>query len=201
MGEKGKKVGTPAGACLFPPFPPFLASMASSNRQRWATPWPVVQWANRRWGPFDIDLAAEESTAKCNQFISPGEDALNPNTPWGRPRRKATRAWLNPPWNNIDPFMERVIEEVYTERSLDLICVLVPTRTGRPWWSECVERYGQVKLITGDEGRSSRISFIPPPGVNDAGGGFEDAAYVVFERPLRLYQDIMVPYGGGTPCP
>lgn len=153
-----------------------LGVAVADLRQLWSTPQGVYDWADARWGPFDLDACAHESNAKCDFYYTERDDALV--QPW------RGRVWCNPPWNNIDPFVRRAWEQV-REGVCRLACFLVPTRTGQGWWIDVVRPYGQVTLIQG------RVPFVPPPGVQDAGGGFEDAAYVVFEPTLRI-ADLML---------
>lgn len=162
--------------------PNFLSKTRTPKRpkapQDWGTPQPAFAWANRRWGNFHIDLAASEWNQKCGHWLDEGDDALDPETSWQHPAfGTKTRGWLNAPWNFLTPFVERAFEEVKSGR-MELVCLFVPTRTGQAWWLELAVPFGEVKLIRG------RIPFVAPPDVHDSRGGFEDAAFVVFERQL-----------------
>lgn len=151
-----------------------------ARRQCWATPWPLFREIERRysWGGFTLDAAAEEWSAKCAAWLGAEADALSPSTPWGS-RTQPARVWINPPFDNIEPFVRRALAEV-AEGTCEIVVLLVPTRTGQRWWAELVRPWARVVEILG------RVSFVPPADYDgEANGGFEDCAVIVFERALE----------------
>lgn len=152
----------------------------STPRQTWATPWPLFREIERRhgWGGYTVDVAAEAWSAKCPTWIGREADALSPGTPWGSLLSPA-RVWCNPPFNNIEPFMRRALQEV-ADGTCELVTLLVPSRTGQRWYVEIARPYGRVVDILG------RVAFDPPADhVGEADGGFEDCIVVNFERALE----------------
>lgn len=134
-----------------------------------STPQSVFDWANRRWGPFDIDVAAEPWNAKCPKFYTKEQDGLT--LPW------TGRIWCNPPWSECPRWAAH--GELVCHGEAELVVMLLPMRRGTEWWEEIVETHADhIKPIRG------RIQFNPPPGTKKGKGGFEACAFVVFERPL-----------------
>ncbi|NRA81183.1 MAG: hypothetical protein HRU18_23535 [Pseudoalteromonas sp.] len=57
---------------------------------------------------FDLDVCANKATTKCMEYYSLEEDDQDSlNLPWERVN------FCNPPFNNIQPFIEKSIEEAY----------------------------------------------------------------------------------------
>jgi phage N-6-adenine-methyltransferase len=157
-----------------------MTAWNGARRQTWATPWPLFREIERRysWGGFTVDVAAEEWSAKCAVWIGEEADALSLATPWGS-CASPSRAWINPPFDNIDPFVRRAVAEV-AQSTCELVVMLVPSRTGQRWYSEIVRPFGRVIDIVG------RVAFEPPADyAGEASGGFEDCIVVSFERSLE----------------
>lgn len=62
----------------------------SSASGEWETPQDVFEWANERWGPFMLDVAATAENSLCPAFYDEGMDGRV--QPWDRPW------WCNPPY-------------------------------------------------------------------------------------------------------
>lgn len=88
------------------------------------TPPEVFQILSLAFGPFDTDLCAEEKTAKCKKFFTPAYDALK--RPW------LGRCWLNPPYSNPKPWVEKAIEESALRGAY--IVALLPGDTSTRWF-------------------------------------------------------------------
>mgnify|MGYP001573811772 CR=1 FL=1 len=68
----------------------------------WRTPAWLYDWLNRRYGPFDIDLAADETNAKCAKFITKETDSLTQDWPaLGR------NGFCNPPYSHLPPWVAK----------------------------------------------------------------------------------------------
>ena len=84
-----------------------LAPLTKGGRsQVWGTPDHLYDRANQRWGPFTLDAAASVDNAKCDNFLSEEDDALDPNVRW------SGRVWLNPPYADIEPWIAKAQQEV-----------------------------------------------------------------------------------------
>lgn len=110
---------------------------------------------------FALDAAALPETALCEKYLTPDIDALGVN--WSdfiSPSLRAPWAWLNPPYSNIGPWVEKAIEQ--QGRGIGTV-MLVPQDTSTEWYPG--ERASEVQHITGyrdDNGkwRNGRVSFI-----------------------------------------
>lgn len=88
----------------------------------------------RRFGKFDLDVAAAFHNAKAPRFYAREDDGLA--QPW------IGRVWCNPPYSDIRAWVEKAWHEWTREGStLDgLIVMLLPAnRTEQGWWQDLVE--------------------------------------------------------------
>ena len=110
---------------------------------------------------FALDAAALPETALCEKFLTPDIDALSVD--WGdfiSPFVRSPWAWLNPPYSDIGPWVEKAIEQ--QGRGIGTV-MLVPQDTSTEWYPGM--RASEVRHITGyhdDNGRwrNGRVSFI-----------------------------------------
>ncbi len=61
---------------------------------------------------FVLDAAALPETALCEKYLTPDIDALSVD--WGdfiSPSVRSPWAWLNPPYSDIGPWVEKAIEQ------------------------------------------------------------------------------------------
>lgn len=172
--------------------------------QGWATPWPIVAEAEERFAGrrgFELDAAAEPWSAKAPLYFTRAEDALE--RPWvlAPPARVRLHAvernlalggtreprwgaqdhavWLNPPYEDLGPWVAKAAAEVLEHHHCRLACLLIPARVSSPWWHEIVRpKAWHVELLRG------RVSFTPPPGA-DSKAPFEHSAIVVFARTME----------------
>lgn len=101
-------VSAPARAQAFfplvgaPPAPP-------QSNQHWGTPPEFLRAVARRFGPIGLDLAAKEDNHVAPAWFGPGspfeiEDALAPTTNWAEWVEPRELRWLNPPFEDIEPW-------------------------------------------------------------------------------------------------
>ena len=118
----------------------------------WGTPQWLFDRLDQRFGPFDLDAAAEAWSAKCERYLSREVDALGPD-PW-----PGKRVWLNPPYKRelLIRFLRKSIEHAAAG---GLVCALLPVRTETCWWCDLVAvKAAEIHFIRG------RVAFQPPPG-------------------------------------
>ena len=156
---------------------PTTKDSATKNHEE--TPDLAFEWANERWGPLDLDVAADEWNAKTPRYYNKKRDGLS--SPW------SSRIWCNPPWSNIQPWVQKALREFYAGRA-ECVVMLLPTRTGTSWFVDCGQRF-DITYIKG------RLKFGAKPGTEKGKGGFEDCAYFVLEHPPEAR------YLNGPPCP
>lgn len=146
--------------------------MQAGKRSNWSTPPALFERYHRRHR-FTIDLAAAASNAKLKRFFSEKDDALEQE--W------RGRGWCNPPYDDLWPWVAKAFAATLgTERTLDLVCMLLPVRTGQPWFHEIVRPFGQIEWLRG------RVNMVPPPGWTGRNNQpAEDSMIVVFERRIH----------------
>lgn len=80
---------------------------------------------------FTVDAAAAPHNAKLSRFFTAEDDGLSKS--WA-----GERVYCNPPYSNIEPWLEKAWESVGAE----LIVMLLPAnRTEQGWWQRHVEPY------------------------------------------------------------
>ena len=111
----------------------------SSATDDWATPQDVFDRLSSQWGPFDLDVCASSSNAKCRRFFTKEDDGLS--------KEWRGRCWMNPPYGRtIGAWMKKAYEE--SLRGAQVVVCLVPARTDTAWWHDYAAK-GQVAFIRG----------------------------------------------------
>lgn len=83
---------------------------------------------------FSIDVAASVANALLPRFWTRDDDALR--QPWG-----AERVWCNPPYSDLEPWVEKAWWEM-VDGSCELIVMLLPAnRCEQGWWQRHIEPY------------------------------------------------------------
>lgn len=96
------------------------------------TPPEVFEWCEAVFGPFDFDVCAEVTTAKCKTYFSPtmGDALTYLWHSWGK------RAWCNPPYSDPGPWLKKAALEA--QRGVRTT-FLLPGDTSTKWWHENIE--------------------------------------------------------------
>ena len=104
------------------------------------TPPEFISAVQSRFGGFlNIDLAATEADRKAGRYISPEEDSLSMD--WAalpELQRPQGLAWLNPPYDRIEPWAWKCAETMKDPRVKGRILFLVPASVGAKWFEESV---------------------------------------------------------------
>lgn len=138
-----------------------------SERDAWATPWPVLEALACRYaggkGGFELDACATASNQKAARFFAPEDDGLKRE--WS-----AKTVFCNPPYSDILPWVLKADEET-RERRAGAVVMLLPARTDSRWFEVLRRLAGEDRAhLTFTRGR---IQFIPPAGAkastNNAG--------------------------------
>jgi len=111
----------------------------------WGSPQTIVDLCALRYGPFDMDAAADADNAKAPIWITRLDDGLQ--VPW------QGRVWLNPPWCrtkglSIVPWIDRAIEQAQSP-AVSLVCLLVPASSSTRWWHKLATHATLIRLIKG----------------------------------------------------
>ncbi|PQK80192.1 phage N-6-adenine-methyltransferase [Pantoea ananatis] len=156
---------------------------------QWRTPDPLWWGINSMFGPFVLDLFADESNAKCEAYYSAEVNALSQN--WSERLAELNgAAYANPPYSRASQFdgqyitgMRQIMAHTLEMREAGGRYVfLIKAATGEVWWPEDADH---IAFIRG------RISFDLPvwyrpeegqPSESSAGFG---AAVAVFDKSWR----------------
>lgn len=130
---------------------------------------------------FSLDAAALPETALCEKYLTPDIDALSVD--WGDfiiPSVRSPWVWLNPPYSDIGPWVEKAIEQ--QGRGIGTV-MLVPQDTSTEWYPG--ERASEVRHITGyhDENgkwHNGRLSFINKATGKEMKGNPKGSTLIIF---------------------
>ena len=112
--------------------------MLSSNTDQWATPKKFFGDCNATYGPFDVDVCANETNAKCSKYFDEETDGLKQE--W------VGKCWMNPPYGReIGKWMKKAIQSC---RAGATVVCLVPARTDTKWWHDYA-MHGEIIFIRG----------------------------------------------------
>jgi len=112
----------------------------SSKSDLWSTPQDFFAEMERRFGPFDLDVCATTSNAKCPRFFSPKEDGLK--QPW------RGRCWMNPPFGR--PLIQWVRKAWESSLEGAMVVCLLPVRTDTKWWHDYVKPHAAtIEFVRG----------------------------------------------------
>lgn len=136
------------------------AAFLSSNKQDYATPWPLVEALEKELGRrFTLDVCASAKSAKAPKYYTEEMDAFKQD--WGRDA-KGGLIWCNPPY--IDGWPGRFLQTASgyarpTSRfaSANTTVFLLPAnKTDQPWWHDLVIPFHTVWDVKG------RVDFLDP---------------------------------------
>ena len=110
----------------------------SSATDQWATPQDFFDQQNALYGPFDVDVCADATNAKCAVYFDKNADGLA--QPW------VGKCWMNPPYGrDIGKWMKKAKESA---RNGTVVVCLVPARTDTKWWHDYAMA-GRIVFIRG----------------------------------------------------
>lgn len=107
------------------------------ERDRWRTPDSEFAKWERRYGPFTLDAAADESNHKTPLWLGPGsgrEDALTVD--WCNYDGTPAVVWCNPPYSIVGKFVTKASVEARSGRCSATL--LLPSTTDVRWFHEQV---------------------------------------------------------------
>lgn len=148
------------------------------DKDLWAT--PVVEFCGIQsflaelyngFTLFTLDACALPYNKKVNRFISPKEDMLKKD--WGN----GEFVWVNPPYSNPLPFIERAIEM----SDKNFVAMLLPSDTSTEWFAKCVEHADLIMFLTG---KGARIKFKHNNNSQKTNGNVKGSVLVIFQKIL-----------------
>ena len=114
------------------------SGMMSSTTDLWATPQDFFDQQNALYGPFDLDVCADKTNAKCPVYFDKAVDGLAQT--W------TGKCWMNPPYGRE---IGRWIKKAYESAVNGTVVVcLVPARTDTKWWHDYAMK-GKIIFIRG----------------------------------------------------
>jgi phage N-6-adenine-methyltransferase len=82
---------------------------------------------------FTLDVAASDSNALCERYYTLEDNGLI--SPWDE-----QRVWVNPPYSEIRPWVEKATREVERPHGPTVVVMLLPAnRTEQAWWQDFIE--------------------------------------------------------------
>jgi phage N-6-adenine-methyltransferase len=112
--------------------------LMTSATDQWATPQDFFDQQNALHGPFDVDVCADITNAKCSVYFDKDIDGLKQT--W------TGKCWMNPPYGrDIGKWMKKACESA--GNGTTVVC-LVPARTDTKWWHDYAVK-GQITFIRG----------------------------------------------------
>ncbi len=121
----------------------------SSKTELWATPQKFFDDMAVQYGPFDVDVCADASNAKCPVYFDKSVDGLAQT--W------VGKCWMNPPYGrDIGKWMKKASESDAT-----VVC-LVPARTDTKWWHDYAMK-GEITFIRGRLKFGNAVNSAPFP--------------------------------------
>ncbi|EPS1928991.1 phage N-6-adenine-methyltransferase [Enterobacter hormaechei] len=121
------------------------------QRDLWRTP-PALFAALNAEFCFQLDAAAAPHNALCRKFITAEQNTLE--TPWADYLNVSGYVWLNPPYSDITPFVNKAAAESINQIGT---VMLVPADTSVGWFKEAIQTASEVRFIT-----AGRLAFINP---------------------------------------
>lgn len=122
------------------------------SKQDYGTPPEFLVAVRKMLGvaEFDIDLAASPINAVVDAYYTETDNALV--QPW---KLGTGWNWLNPPFANIKPWVEKAACE--TIQFGVKTAMLLPASVGSNWWSDWVDGIAYVHFLNG------RLTFVGQP--------------------------------------
>jgi phage N-6-adenine-methyltransferase len=134
----------------------------------WETPPEEVETLEQEFGSFDLDPCAREATCKAQEYYTKDDDGLQQE--W------YGKVWLNPPYSDPGPWVQKAQEEVVSGRAT-LVVACLPAATDTHWFHTWVLPYAELRF------RRGRIKFLgwegQPLGTPKAG-----TIYAIYRRRL-----------------
>lgn len=110
-------------------------------KDSWSTPAEVIDFMVKRYGKYDLDAAASANNAVCEKFFDEKTNCLK--RWWGSKKH----VWLNPPFSNALPFVEKAAEQARNGNQVD---VLLNADSSTAWFRLAQMRAAEIIWIVAD---------------------------------------------------
>ena len=124
------------------------------SEQTFVTPHAFIAATKRllQIDAFAFDFAASCCNTQASQYFDDATDAMVFSGKGWAERVVGGWGWLNPPYTDIEPWVERCKD---AKRAGAHIALLVPASVGADWFRDHVDGHAQVKFLNG------RLGFLP----------------------------------------
>lgn len=130
---------------------------ADRKRSKWETPWWLVQYLElRQKSRFDLDAAASDENNKAPAWYTEHNNGLSKD--WGEEHRFV---FLNPPYDDIIPWVEKAIEQIKKHKQITIQMVL-PNDNSTFWYRLAAINATEIINLIHDGKHSGRVGFIDP---------------------------------------
>lgn len=146
------------------------------QRNLWQTPIPLFVALDAEFC-LTLDAAASADNALCNRYITEEQDTLV--TPWGNFLVSPGYVWLNPPYSDITPFVQKAAAE--SKNQIGTV-MLVPSDTSVGWFREAIETASEVRFIVG-----GRLAFINPVSGKPVSGNNKGSMLIIWHPYPRTH--------------
>lgn len=153
--------------------------MEAYDKNCWRTPDSLFQPLHQEFG-FVLDAAASVGAEKCPLFIPPELDSLT--TPWVDVAPAGSQVWINPPFNPMQPWADKVLQEYWSGMN---VVMVANAATGTKWFRQLAEASSQIRFTTG------RVSFLHPNTGEPVGGNNMAQAIFVLQHD-RTYDERVI---------
>jgi phage N-6-adenine-methyltransferase len=116
------------------------------SKQDYATPSNFIKAVEARFGKLELDLAAHQDNHVTPRYYGPGgiyPDSLAVDWP------TTGNLWLNPPFDNITPWVKKCYANTERSSSRAYIHLLVPASVGANWFADYVHEKAYVLALQG----------------------------------------------------
>lgn len=153
---------------------------------QWRTPDALWWGINAKFGPFVLDLFADDHNAKCEAYYTAEDNALTHD--WSaRLAELGGAAYANPPYSRAQQFKGQYITGMahIMQYTMDMrerggrYVYLIKAATSESWWPEYADH---IAFIRGRIGFDLPDWFIPEDETQKPSGAFFAGAIVVFDK-------------------
>lgn len=146
------------------------------QRNLWQTPVPLFVALDAEFC-LTLDAAASANNALCNRYITEEQNTLE--TPWANYLSIPGYVWLNPPYSDITPFVQKAADE--SKNQIGTV-MLVPADTSVGWFREAIETASEVRFIVG-----GRLAFINPVSGKPVSGNNKGSMLIIWHPYPRTH--------------
>lgn len=114
------------------------------SKQDYGTPPEFIAAVEKCFGKLVIDLAASADNVKAPYYLTAEDDFLKQEWVVGRGLPDASLAWLNPPFENLAPWMAKCKADA--DKGARII-MLVPASVGSEWFAKYVWGHAAVIVV------------------------------------------------------